>query len=137
MRTKLSLSWLRSKQPRKQRKYIANAPLHKRRKMMAIHLNKEMIKKYTRRSFPAKTGDRVKILRGQFNGIIGVIEKVDLKKYRLHIKGAEHKKSEGRTSFYPIHPSNVIAIDLKLDDAKRKQAIEKKTEKKVVKGAKK
>ncbi|MBT3940745.1 50S ribosomal protein L24 [Candidatus Woesearchaeota archaeon] len=126
MKTKLSLSWLRSTQPRKQRKYIANAPLHKRRKMMAVHLSADLRKKHTKRSFPARMGDRVKILRGQFKGTIGEIEKLDLTKYRLHIKGAEHKKSEGRTSFYPIHPSNVVAISLKLDDKLRKAALERK-----------
>jgi large subunit ribosomal protein L24 len=137
MKTKFSLSWLRSKQPRKQRKYIANAPMHKKRKMVAIHLNEDLKKKHLKRAIPARTGDRVKILRGQFKGTIGNIEKVDIKKCRLHIKGAEHKKSEGRTSFYPIHPSNVIALTLKLDDKLRKAALERKGDQKKKKESKK
>ena len=138
MESKFSLSWLRSKQPRKQRKFIANASLHKRRKMMSIHFNAELKKKYNKRNFPARVGDRVKVLRGQFKGTIGEIEKVDTTNYRLHVKGVEHKKSEGRTSFYPIHPSNVVAISLKLDDKKRQKAIERKgDQKKTKKGVKK
>lgn len=97
---------------------------------MAAHLNKELRKKHGKRSFPVRKGDRVKIMRGQFKGTIGEVEKVDLKKYRLHIKGAEHKKKEGRTSYYPIHPSNVTIVTLKLDDARRKKALERTEEKK-------
>jgi large subunit ribosomal protein L24 len=130
MEAKFKLSWLRSKQPRKQRKFLANAPLHIRRKIVSSHLTEELRKKYARRSFPVRKGDRVKILRGQYKGTIGEVEKVDRQEYRLHIKGAEHKKSEGRTSFYPIHPSNVTILTLKLDDKKRKQAIERKGAKK-------
>jgi large subunit ribosomal protein L24 len=135
MESKLSLSWIRSKQPRKQRKFIANAPIHKRRKMMAVHLNADLKKKYGKRSFPARIGDRVKVLRGQFKSTIGEIEKVDKVNYRLHVKGVEHKKSEGRTSFYPIHPSNVVAISLKLEDKKRKAALERKGDQKKAKKA--
>jgi large subunit ribosomal protein L24 len=130
MKARWFAGWLSSKQPRKQRKYVFNAPLHKRHALVSAHLNKELMKKHGRRSFPIRKGDRVKIVRGQYRGTIGEVERVDLKKYRINIKGAEHKKTEGRTSYYPIHPSNVIILTLKLDDKKRKQALERKEVKK-------
>ncbi len=131
MKSKFSLSWLRSKQPRKQRKFKYNAPLHIRRKLVSAHLSAELRSKYNRRSYPLRKGDRVKILRGQYKGTIGEIEKVNLKKLIVNIKGAEHKKSEGRTSYYPINASNVIILTLKLDDKLRKQALERTIKKKV------
>jgi large subunit ribosomal protein L24 len=130
MRTKFSLSWLGSKQPRKQRKFRFNAPLHIRRKFLSVHLSKELRAKYGCRSMPVIVGDKVKLVRGQFKGTMSDVETVNLKKTRIYVKGAEHKKSEGRTSPYPIHPSNAIIITLKMDDAMRKKSIERKGGKK-------
>ena len=69
---------------------------------------------------------KVKILRGQFKGKEGTIEKVLLKKSRVQINGAENIKKDGSKSFYPIAPSNVIIIDIKLDDKKREAALKRK-----------
>ena len=124
---KFSRAWISSKQPKKQRKYRAKAPLHLRHKMMAAHLNEELNKKYKKRSFPLRKGDKVKVLRGQFKGTIGEVEKRDTKNYKVFVKGAETKKQEGQpASPYPIDPSNVKIIDLKLEDKKRKEALERK-----------
>ena len=71
----------KSKKPRKQRKFLKLAPLHIRRKMIAAHLSKELREKYKRRSIPVRKGDEVKIMRGEFKGMIGKIVKVDTKKY--------------------------------------------------------
>ncbi len=130
---KFSKSWVRSKKPGKQHKYVANAPLHLRHKMMAATLSKELRKQYGRRSMPVRKGDKVKVLRGQFKNVIGEVERRDVRHYKIFVKGAEIKKREGQqASPYPIHPSNVKIIELKLDDKRRKAALErnKKEEKK-------
>ena len=46
--------WKSSKQPRKQRKYIANAPLHIKIKLTGVNLAKELRKKYQKRSIPLR-----------------------------------------------------------------------------------
>ncbi len=121
-----SKSWINSKAPKKQRKYRYNAPLHIRAKLMSSHLVKELREKYRRRSMPIRKGDKVKILRGSFKSIIGEVEKVDRKNYKIYVKGAERKKAEGQpASPYPIDPSNVTIIELKLDDKKRKAILER------------
>ena len=66
MKKKFSREWIRSKQPRKQRKYNYNAPLHIKGKFMAAHLSKDLMKKYNRRSIRVRKGDKVILLRGQF-----------------------------------------------------------------------
>ena len=44
MKSVFSKTWVRSKQPRKQRKYVANAPLHIKGKMVRAHLSKDLQK---------------------------------------------------------------------------------------------
>ncbi|HSQ01903.1 MAG TPA: 50S ribosomal protein L24, partial [Methanobacterium sp.] len=53
-----------STQPRKQRKFIYKAPLHIRHKLMSVTLSEELREQYGRRSLPVKTGDTVKVMRG-------------------------------------------------------------------------
>ncbi len=126
MKTKWNKTWKSSTQPRKQRKYIANAPLHIRRKMLGAHLSKELRVKYKKRSFPVRKGDKVKILRGQFKGTIGDIDKVDRKRYKVFVTGAEIKKTDGTKKHFPIHPSKLMILTLKLEDKKRAKALERK-----------
>jgi len=127
MKKEWSKQWVSSKQPRKQRKYRAKAPLHIRRKMISAHLSKELAKEHKKRSFPIRKGDKVKVLRGAFKGTIGEIEKVDRKKLKLHIKGVEKKKREGTAQTkIPIDPSNVIILSLNLSDKRRQTALARK-----------
>jgi acyl-coenzyme A synthetase/AMP-(fatty) acid ligase len=51
-------------QPRKQRKRVLDAPLHRRQKMVSVHLSKELRKKLStkKRSIPVKKGDRVALM---------------------------------------------------------------------------
>lgn len=129
MRKKWSKSWKSSKQPRKQRKYRYNAPLHIRHKMMAAHLSKELRQKYKKRSMPVRKGDKVKVLRGQFKGKIGEIEEVDMKKYKVYIKGVELKKKEGgRVIRYPISPSNLLILSL-VSDKRREEVLKNENQK--------
>ncbi|HOQ18868.1 MAG: large subunit ribosomal protein [Methanothermobacter sp.] len=115
-----------SKQPRKQRKYIYEAPLHARRKMMSANLSRELREEYGRRSLPIRKGDKVEILRGDFKGHEGKVEKVDLKRYRVYVEGATIQKVDGTTVYFPLHPSNLRIVDLNLDDEKRIKILERK-----------
>jgi len=119
MKKDFSNKWIKSKQPRKQRKYSYNAPLHIKGKFMAAHLSKELIKKYNRRSIKVRKGDKVTILRGQFRKKTNKIERIDLKETKVYIAGVEMVKKDGTKVMYPIHPSNLVVTELNLDDKKR------------------
>jgi large subunit ribosomal protein L24 len=122
-----SRSWKSSVKPKKQRKYLAKAPLHIKHKLMAAHLSKELRLKYKKRSFPVRKGDKVKITHGKFKGLIGEVEKVDLKKTRVFVKGAEIQKKEGMPKILRgIHPSKLQIISLNLEDKRRIKALERK-----------
>ena len=118
-----------SRKPRKQRKFLYNAPLHIRRKMFSAHLSKELREKYGRRSFPVRKGDIVEIMRGKFRGKQGKIVRVDYKKYRIYIEGITIKKADGTEKLFPIHPSKVTIMKLDLSDKKRVEALERKIQK--------
>ncbi len=125
MKAAFSNSWKRSTQPRKQRKYRHNAPLHIRQKFIRAHLSKELREKHNKRSSSVRVGDKTKIVRGQFKGKTGKVERVDLKKSKIYISGIESVKKEGAKVQIPINPTNVIITELNLDDKKRKESMTK------------
>lgn len=126
MKQKFSNKWKASKQPRKQRKYRYNAPLHIKRKMMSANLSKELRKKYGRRSFPIRKGDSVKIMRGEFKRKSGKINEANYKKLIVNIDGIYRAKKDGTKVSVYFSPSNLQIKELNLDDVKRKNALEKK-----------
>jgi len=115
----------KSKKARKQRKFLYNAPLHLRRKMISAHLSKELREQYKRRSLPLRKGDEVKVMRGEFKGTVGKVVKVDTKKYKVYIDTVKKKRSVGTEYLVPISPSNLMIVKLNLDDKYRMEILER------------
>lgn len=113
-----------SRQPRKQRKLLYTAPLHKRRKWIAAHLADDLILKYKRRSLPVIKGDTVKVMRGDFKGYVGKVRSVDTKKGRLEVEGVVITKVDGKKVPRPVHASNVVITKLNLTDPWRRKKLE-------------
>ena len=126
MKSIFSINWKRSKQPRKQRKYRYNAPLHVKKKFMSSQLSKELKTKYKKKNIPVIKGDTIKVMRGQFKGKMGKITKVDYQKIKVYVEGIELIKKDGNKVPYPIHPSNIMITTLKLEDKKRIESLERK-----------
>lgn len=127
MKQEFSKHWIASRQPRKQRKYRANAPLHILRKFMSANLSKALKEKYTKKSFPLRKEDKVKIMKGQFKKRTGKIGSVDLKKSRVSIEGIQRTKKDGTKINVWFNASNLQIQELNLEDKKRKMALERKT----------
>ena len=108
-----------SKQPRKQRKALYNASAHTRGKRISSTLSKDLREKIGKRSLPVRTGDKVKVLRGEFKGHEGKILDVDYGSYKVDIENVTMKKPDGTPVFLPVDPSNLMIIDANLDDDKR------------------
>ena len=126
MKKTFSKHWIASKQPRKQRKYKARAPLHIKHIFLSANLSKELRKKYQRRSFPLRKGDTIKIMRGSFKRKTGKIENVDLKRTRVSIEKIQKAKKDGTKVNIFFHPSNLQIQELTLDDKERINSIERK-----------
>ena len=108
-----------SKQPRKQRRALYNAPAHARGKHLSAFLSKDLREKIGKRSLPVRTGDKVRILRGDFKGEEGEVVAVDYGSYKVSIEGATLSKPDGTSTYLPINPSNLMIIDADLKDDRR------------------
>ncbi len=120
MKQKFSKHWKSSKQPRKQRKYLANAPLHLKKKFININLSKELRKKYGKRNISVRKGDIIKIMRGKFKKKQGKIIEVNTKTSKISVEGIQIKKQDGSKVNIKLQPSNLQIIELNLEDRKRK-----------------
>lgn len=113
---------LKSKQPRKQRRWLyKTSKLHERHRLLHATLSKDLREKYGKRAVRVRKGDKVKIMRGQFAGHEGRVLEVDMKKCRITVDGATVTKADGTEVAVPIHPSNVMIVDLgEVDDVRKK-----------------
>ncbi len=112
--------------PTKQRKMLFQAPGHVRYKHFAASLSPELRASHGTRTLPVRSGDTVRIMRGDHKGFEGKVTRIDRKKYRIYVEGLTREKVDGTTIFAPVHPSKVMITRLNLDDKWRKKILEKK-----------
>jgi large subunit ribosomal protein L24 len=112
--------------PSKQRKMLFQAPAHLRRKFLAAPLSSELKASRGVKTLPVRSGDTVRIVRGDHKGFEGKISSVNRKQYRIYVEGLTREKVDGTTIFVAIHPSKVVLTNLNLDDKWRKQRLDEK-----------
>lgn len=112
--------------PSKQRKMLFQAPDHIRYKHFAAPLSPELRASHGVRTLQVRSGDTVRIMRGDRKGFEGKVTRIDRKKYRIYVEGLTREKVDGTTIFIPIHPSKVMITRLNLDDKWRKKILERK-----------
>ena len=136
MKKKWSRMWVKSVQPRKQRKYRHNAPLHIRHKFLSVNLTPEIRSRFEKRSMPVRKGDEVEVMRGSVKGLRGTVNRVDMKNSKIYVEEIKVKKVDGSEVMRPLQPSNLKIVKLVLDDKRRQMVIdraEKKPKKKIKK----
>lgn len=114
--------------PSKQRKILYQAPDHRRYKLMSATLSQELKGTHGTNALPVRSGDTVRIMRGDHKGFEGKITSVDRSKFRVYVEGLTREKVDGTTVFVPVHPSKVMLTSLTLDDRWRKKILERKKE---------
>lgn len=119
MKKEFTTKWRESKQPRKQRKYLHNIPLHLRQKLMSATLGKDLRKKYGIRSIELRKGDEVVIMRGKFAKKNGKIVEVNTKKSRVAVENIQNTKRDGNKVHVWIHSSKVMIKTLNTEDKMR------------------
>jgi large subunit ribosomal protein L24 len=115
-----------TKNPRKQRKRLFNAPAHKRHKLMGAPLSTDLYAQRGFKTLPVRKGDTVRIMRGDHKGFEGKVSRVDLKNFRVYIEGLTREKVDGSTVFVGLHPSKIMIKNLNLDDKRRKAILDRK-----------
>jgi large subunit ribosomal protein L24 len=92
---------------------------HKRDKFLGANLSENLREQHSRRSMRVIKGDTVRILRGEYVGIEGKVEKVNTERSTLSIEGVQREKIRGGNVKVQIHASNVQIISLNTDDEYR------------------
>ena len=98
---------------------MLHTPKHIRDGMIHSTLAENLREEYGRRSIRVIKGDNVRVMRGEYNGIEGKIEKVNTRRGTLAIEGIQREKVRGGNVKVQIHASNVKIIGLNLDDKTR------------------
>ncbi|MFT4343178.1 MAG: 50S ribosomal protein L24 [Candidatus Woesearchaeota archaeon] len=112
-------TWKSSTQPRKQRKYRYNAPLHTAGTFLNVHLSPELRKKYGMRSLRVRKGDTVKVVRGQHKGKSGKVDRVSTAYSRVYVSGIDLVRKDGTKTLIPLNPTNLSLISVVTTDKKR------------------
>lgn len=129
MKQTFSSSWQGSSQVRKQRKYVHNAPLHVRNKLLNARLSKDLRAKYRCRSITVRTGDEVLVMRGSSAKKKAKISSIDYKRGRIILEGITRAKKDGSKTPVFFRASVLSLISIGTDDKKRlKHRAHKKTE---------
>jgi len=116
---------MKSIKSRKQRKELFNAPLHKKRKWIAAHLEENLLLKYDKRAIPIVKEDTVKVMRGSFKGHEDKVAYVNVKKRCVEIEGLTMTKADGKKIAKPMHSSNLLITKLNLTDKWRRKKLER------------
>lgn len=89
---------IQSSQPRKERKFRFNAPLHDRQHFLHAHVSGELAKKLgiKTRSLSLRKGDTVKVQAGSHKGKSGKVSSVSLRTGRIYIEGITREERKGQ-----------------------------------------
>jgi len=128
---------MKTVQPRKQRKMLYQAPLHIRYKHFSAPLSPSLKASRHVNSIPVRTGDTVRIMRGDRKGSEGKVTKIDRKNYRIFVEGVTREKVDGTAVPVAIHPSKVMITNLNLDDKWRSKSLKVEVAEEVEKPEKK
>ena len=127
---------VKRKKQKKQRRSFALRKLHLEGKELGAHLSKELRKSLGMRSLQLRKGDKVKVMRGSHNGFSGKIIKINRRKCQVFLENLNRKKADGTEVPLPLHPSNLLLVELERSDEKRIK-VKKKTEKPAEEGKEK
>jgi large subunit ribosomal protein L24 len=84
----------------------------------------DLRKQYGRRSARVVKGDTVKVMRGEYAGIEGKVEKVNTERGTLAIEGVQREKIRGGNVKVQIHASNVTIMSFNLQDKYRQTKLQ-------------
>jgi len=104
---------------------IGVVPKHMTERTLRSPLSRALREKYGRRNVRVIAGDTIKVMRGEYSGIEGKVEKVNMKRGSLAIEGIQREKVRGGNVKVEINSTNVVVTDLDLDDKLRQALIQR------------
>jgi large subunit ribosomal protein L24 len=113
-----------TRQPRKQRKQQAEAPLHERHSEVRATLSDDLREEYGQRNVRINEGDTVEVMRGDSAGEEAEVFAVDLKDETVHVEDVTLETADGEEVPRPLDASNLRVTDLDLSDDERQARLE-------------
>ncbi len=109
----------------KVRKRLAESTIRERNHTsLRAPLSEDLKSKYGKNAIRVRVGDSVKLIKGEYSGVEGKIQKVFANEGRLTIEGVTREKIAGGTTAIRIRASTVLVTGLNLDDKFRRQKLE-------------
>lgn len=104
---------------------IGVVPKHLTERKLRSPLSRALREKYGRRNLRVIAGDTIKVIRGEYSGIEGKVEKINMRRGSLAIEGIQREKVRGGNVKVEINSTNVVITDLDLDDKYRQALIQR------------
>lgn len=95
-------------------------------KASSVHLSRELRAKHGFRSLPVRTGDRIMIVRGDYKGVEGDVNRVDRVRGRVYVSGVYRENARGEQRLVPIPLNAVILVKIDEKDKWRQRVLERK-----------
>ena len=102
---------------------------HRRDASITAHLDDNLNRQYSLRSYRVIKGDTVRIMRGEYSGIEGKVESVNTIRGTLAIEGIQREKVRGGNVKVKIHSSNVLISNFNMDDKYRQNRLQRQESK--------
>jgi large subunit ribosomal protein L24 len=103
---------------------LKHVPKHLHDARICSTLIEDLRRQYNRRNARVIKGDTVKVMRGEYTGIEGKVEKVNTERGTLAIEGVQREKIKGGNVKVQIHASNVTIVGLNLQDKYRQAKLQ-------------
>ena len=103
---------------------LIHLPKHQRDKMVGAVLEDTLREQYKRKNIRVVKGDSVRVMRGEYKGVEGKVEKVNTEHATFHVEGIQREKIRGGQVKVPIPSSNVMVISLNLNDNYRSRKLQ-------------
>jgi len=103
---------------------MSRLPKHILDARICSSLTDDLRKQYGRRSARVAKGDTVKVMRGEYAGIEGKVEKVNTERGTLAIEGVQREKIRGGNVKVQIHASDVTIMSFNLQDTYRQTKLQ-------------
>ncbi len=100
------------------------SPIHKKKRLMNVALNRDLRVQLKRRSLGVRKGDQVQIIKGKFKGVQGTVTEVNLKKMKIYVDNANIKKKSGGQVQVPISTAKLRITKLVTTDKSRQKLVE-------------
>ena len=103
---------------------LIHVPKHQRDRMISAPLADNLREAYKIRTLRVVKGDSVKVMRGEYKGVEGKVENIDIEHGTLNIEGVQREKIRGGQVKVPIHASKVMIVNLNLTDKYRSNKVQ-------------